>query len=237
MTCFKNKKILIVGGSSGVGLAAARKFVARDARVVIASSSESRLSKALAQLGSGVEGMVLDVTRDTDVAELDRDTLAFDHVVVSIGGSPVGSLRATAIDDARRAMDTKFWGSYRIARAARISPSGSLTLVSGYLAARPNPTSAVQSAVNGALEALARALALEFAPVRVNSVSPGLLDTPYWARIGEEQRQGMFLRAAGRLPVGRVGAPEDIADAIIFVAGADYMTGSTLYMDGGGCVA
>jgi NAD(P)-dependent dehydrogenase (short-subunit alcohol dehydrogenase family) len=130
-------------------------------------------------------------------------------------------------------MNSKFWGAYRVARAARIAPKGSLTLVSGYLSIRPRKGAAIQSAINAAVEGLARGLALELAPVRVNTVSPGLVDTPLLDRFGDA-KQGMLAQAASGLPVGMVGEPEHIARQIIACMTNAYMTGSTIYLDGGG---
>src|SRR5438132_2058852 len=122
-----------------------------------------------------------------------------------------------SLADAAAAMESKFWGGYRVARAARINDGGSLTLISGFLSERPSATAVLQGAINAALEALARGLALELAPVRVNAVSPGMIETPIWSKMAEETRQGMFTRAAANLPARVVGTPEDIANATLFL--------------------
>jgi NAD(P)-dependent dehydrogenase (short-subunit alcohol dehydrogenase family) len=134
-------------------------------------------------------------------------------------------------------MDSKFWGAYRIARAVKINDGGSLTLVSGFLSVRPSKSSVLQGAINAALEALARGLALELSPVRVNTVSPGMIATPLWSKLSDEARQSMFENAAARLPASRVGQPEDIANAVIYLASTPYATGSTVLVDGGGAIA
>ena len=134
-------------------------------------------------------------------------------------------------------MDSKFWGAYQLAKAAKFAGNGSLTFVSGYLSQRPSPTSGLQSAINAALEALARALALELAPIRVNTVSPGLLRTELWDNLSEQRREDMYSKASRRLPVGVTGQPKDVAEAILFVTGNRYTTGSTLFVDGGGRIA
>ncbi|MBD2749320.1 SDR family oxidoreductase [Microvirga sp. BT688] len=92
----------------------------------------------------------------------------FDHIVVSAAQTPYGPVRTLSLEDARQAMESKFWGAYRIARAARIADRGSLTFISGYLAERPSETSVLQGAINAALEGLRRGLALELSPLRVN---------------------------------------------------------------------
>jgi NAD(P)-dependent dehydrogenase (short-subunit alcohol dehydrogenase family) len=129
------------------------------------------------------------------------------------------------------------WGAYRVARAVQIAEGGSITFVSGFLSVRPSKTSVLQGAINAALEALARGLALELAPVRVNTVSPGLIATPLWDRLSEQARQSMYEGAAARLPAHRVGLPEDVANAVIYLASNAYATGSTVLVDGGGAIA
>jgi NAD(P)-dependent dehydrogenase (short-subunit alcohol dehydrogenase family) len=123
------------------------------------------------------------------------------------------------------------------ARAAEIRPGGSLTLVSGFLSIRPRPNSAIVGAANGAIESLARSLALELAPVRVNAVSPGIIDTPIRAAMPEAARLDMLAKTAASLPVGRVGVGEDIARQILAFMTIGFMTGSIVYLDGGGLVA
>jgi NAD(P)-dependent dehydrogenase (short-subunit alcohol dehydrogenase family) len=134
-------------------------------------------------------------------------------------------------------MDSKFWGAYRVARAARIQGAGSLTLISGFLSERPSATAVLQGAINAALESLARGLALEFAPVRVNAVSPGVIETPIWDGLPPEKRKALFENMASRLPVHRIGQPEDIANAVLFVMTTSFATGSTFRVDGGGVIA
>jgi NAD(P)-dependent dehydrogenase (short-subunit alcohol dehydrogenase family) len=140
------------------------------------------------------------------------------------------------MEDVRATMEGKFWGAWRVAKSAEIRPGGSLTLVSGYLSIRPRPNSAIVSVANGALESLARALALELAPVRVNAVSPGIIDTPIRAAMPEQARHEMLAQTAARLPVGRVGVGEDIARQILAFMTIGFATGSIVYLDGGGLV-
>jgi NAD(P)-dependent dehydrogenase (short-subunit alcohol dehydrogenase family) len=157
--------------------------------------------------------------------------------VVSAAQTASGPVRQLALTDAYAAMDSKFWGAYRVARAAKIIDGGSLTLVSGFLSVRPSKTSVLQGAINAALEALARGLALELSPVRVNAVSPGLIATELWSKLDDDARQAMYDGAAARLPARRVGHPEDVANAIVYLASTPYATGSTVLVDGGGAIA
>ncbi|MBF6046317.1 SDR family oxidoreductase [Streptomyces sp. NRRL B-1677] len=237
MTDYQGKRVLVVGGSSGVGLATARQFTAQGAHVTIASRSKEKIDAAVGSIGAPATGRVLDITDDASVEEFAGTAGAFDHVVITAADTPMGRVDTLPLDAARAAMDSKFWGAYRLARALRISPAGSLTIVTGYLSVRPGKAAALQSAINAALEALVRGLALEYAPLRVNAVSPGLIRTPLWDGLPAEDREAMYEAAAERLPVGRVGEPEDIADAILYVAGNPYSTGTTLFIEGGGAIA
>ena len=155
---------------------------------------------------------------------------------MSAAQTPTGPVRGLALADAYAAMDSKFWGAYRVARAVRIRQGGSLTFVSGFLSVRPSKTSVLQGAINAALESLARGLALELSPVRVNTVSPGLIATPLWSKLDAQARDRMY-EGAARLPAGRVGQPEDVANAVLYLASTPYATGSTVLVDGGGAIA
>ncbi|KVV57753.1 short-chain dehydrogenase [Burkholderia cepacia] len=232
-----DQKVLVVGGSSGIGEATARAFAEAGATVTIASRDAARLAASKDRIGYGVSTGVMDITDDASVRAFLDSAGEFDHVVVSAAQTATGPVRGLELDDAYAAMDSKFWGAYRVARAVRIRQGGSLTFVSGFLSVRPSKNSVLQGAINAALESLARGLALELAPVRVNTVSPGLIATPLWSKIDAEARDRMYEGAAARLPVGRVGQPEDVANAVLYLASTPYATGSTVLVDGGGAIA
>ena len=237
MTSLTSQSVIVVGGSSGIGAATARAFAALGARVTIAARNESRLGEAAKAIGSSVRTAVLYITSDEDVTAFFERAGAFDHVVISGAQTPTGPVRGLALDRAHEAMDSKFWGAYRVARATQINEGGSLTFISGFLSVRPSKSSVLQGAINAALEALARGPALELSPVRVNTVSPGLTATPLWSKLDTAARQAMYEGAAARLPARRVGQPEDIANAVLYLATTPYATGSTVRVDGGGAIA
>ncbi|MCP3391377.1 SDR family oxidoreductase [Bradyrhizobium sp. CCGB12] len=228
------KKVVVVGGSSGIGLATAELAKSQGAEVVIASRSAAKLDPVAERLK--VTAISADVTSDQSVAELFRRTGPVDHVVLTAAQLRTGPFKTVAMEDVRATMEGKFWGAWRVARAAEIRPGGSLTLVTGFLSVRPRPNSAIISAANGALESLARALALELAPVRVNAVSPGVIDTPIRAAMPEAARREMLTKTAATLPVGRVGMAEDIAQQISSLMANGFATGSIVYLDGGALV-
>lgn len=232
-----DQRVLVVGGSSGIGEATARAFAEVGAKVTIASRDAARLAASKDRIGYGVSTGVMDITDDASVRAFLDSAGEFDHVVVSAAQTATGPVRGLELDDAYAAMDSKFWGAYRIARVVRIRQGGSLTFVSGFLSVRPSKNSVLQGAINAALESLARGLALELAPVRVNTVSPGLIATPLWSKIDAEARDRMYEGAAARLPAGRVGQPEDVANAVLYLASTPYATGSTVLVDGGGAIA
>ncbi len=226
---------MVVGAAGGIGHATARAFAQSGALLTAAGRPGPALDAAAAE--TGAEPAALDIL-DAEAAEaFFMGRAPFEHVVLAASSTRTGSVADLALVDAKAAMESKFWGAYRLARFAKITDGGSLTFVSGFLARRPSAASVLQGAINAALEGLARGLALERAPTRVNAVSPGLIDTPLHAGIPDGARQTMFDKAAARLPAHRIGQPEDIAQAILFVAGNSFVTGSTIVVDGGGTIA
>jgi NAD(P)-dependent dehydrogenase (short-subunit alcohol dehydrogenase family) len=228
---FKGKKVVVVGGSSGIGLATAEMAKSEGADVIIASRNVAKLDAVAEKLN--VVAIPADVTSDSSVLDLFRRSGPVDHVVVTAAQLRTGPFKTVSMDDVRATMESKFWGAWRVARSADIRPGGSLTLVSGFLSVRPRPNSAIVGSANGALESLARSLALELAPVRVNAVSPGVIDTPIRAAMPEEARRDMLAKTAASLPVGRVGQGEDIARQILAFMANGFATGSIVYIDGG----
>ncbi|MGO4837382.1 SDR family oxidoreductase, partial [Rhizobiaceae sp. 2RAB30] len=219
----QGQRVLVMGGSSGIGLGVAKLVRELGAEITIASRSSERLSAAREDIGA-VATFAVDLTDPEAVRGFFAVQNPFDHVVVSAADLTTGPLRGTSLDDARIAMDSKFWSAVHVAREARIAPTGSLTFVSGILSWRPSPTATLLSAINAAVDVLAQALALELAPVRVNCVSPGRTDTAWWDRLPPVDRKSLLDRTAAGLPVRRVGRPDDIAKQVIIFMLNDFMT-------------
>lgn len=222
MTFNDNTLSLVVGGTSGIGAAIAEALRHRPGRVEIASRATG-----------------LDISDPDAVARFFQRLEALDHLVVTAGSAaPGGRVSDIGIDAAKAAFDIKFWGSIIVAReAARIiRPGGTITLTSGFLARRTIAGTFVKTAMNAALEATAKILAKELAPLRVNVVSPGLTETEAYAGMAFDARDAMFSRASSTLPAGRVGRPEDIARGYLFAIDNPFVTGAVIDIDGGALI-
>ncbi len=232
---FQGKKIVVIGGSSGMGLATARAAAAEGARVIIASRSEEKLRQAQAQIQGSVEGLTINVMEEGSVKAFFDRVGEFDHLTTPGSEAVLGPFLSLDTQAARKAFDSKFWGQYQAAKygAPKIRTGGSITFFAGIWSQRPIPKASVVAAINSAIEGLGRALAMELAPIRVNTVSPGIVDTPLYAGMAPDRREAMFKEAAASIPAKRIAKPEEIAQTVLYLMSNGYTTGSTLYVDGG----
>ncbi|MER8389293.1 SDR family oxidoreductase [Mesorhizobium sp. M1428] len=235
----KHERILIAGGSSGMGLSLAEQQLAAGAEVTIVGRSEDRLSAARQRLPhpERLRTIAADVTNEDEVQRLFQDVGTLDHIV-STAADVTGVyvlLPEMDISVARKVMDSKIVGPLLLAKhgAPRLTPGGSITLTSGIAAYRPAAKGSVVAAVNGALGSLAYALAIELAPIRVNVVSPGWVDTPIWDAVVGSGKTAALEAMAKRLLVGRIGQAADIAQAITSLMHNGFITGTVLHVDGG----
>ena len=226
----------VFGGSSGIGLATAEHLLRSGLVVTIVGRSPERLQAAKAQLQGRTIPVALDCADSNQVAEFFAGRDGIDHVVISLaGGAALGPFSSVGEAEFRATFDGKLWPYINVMREAspRLSPEGSLTLVTGASALAATPGAASLAAVNGALEGMIKTLAVELAPLRVNAVSPGLTDTAAWQRIPTEIREQMYAKAAAETPAGRVGRADDVAMAVVAVVANPFLTGLVLPCDGG----
>ncbi len=230
------QRVVVIGGSSGIGLATARAAALQGAAVTIASSTRERLHAALTELPDGTGGEVLDVRDEAAVAALFDRVGELDHLVFTAGDAfrprPLAEL---SLEDARAVLEVRFWGAVTAVKhaAPRIRAGGSVALTTGTVAQRPVPGAALAAAGAGAAEGLIRGLAAELAPIRVNAVRAGAVRTPLWDGIPEEQRAHLFEQLAARTLTRTVGEAEDLALAHIHLMQNRYVTGTVLTVDGG----
>jgi NAD(P)-dependent dehydrogenase (short-subunit alcohol dehydrogenase family) len=231
----KDKTVVILGGSSGIGLATAQAALAEGAKLIITGRSRERLEAARVKLQADVRTVALDVTDEAGTRALFGSFTKVDHVFITAGMVTFDPKLAPASDAMRPALDQRFWGALYAAKyaATKMGAGGSITFMSGTTAIRPLAGAAVATASCGAVEAFARSLALDLAPIRVNTIQPGLVDTPFLDLLGD-RRQAIIDDYSRRLPVGRPGRPEEIADAVLFLMRNQFVTGITLTVDGGG---
>lgn len=230
------KRIVVLGGSSGIGLATAQAAAKAGASVVIASSRKARVDAALSVLPAGVEGYTLDLADEAAVRALFAKLGGFDHLVFTAGESlQLGDLADTDIAAARRFFDLRYWGALLAAKygSGNIRPGGSIVFTSGLAGTRPHAGWALGASICSAMEGLTRALAVELAPVRVNIVCPGVVKSPLWAGMTEDARVGLYQQTAEKLLVGHVGETEEIAEAYLYLMRQTYGTGQVLVVDGG----
>lgn len=234
----KDKRVVVLGGTSGIGLAIAELALAEGATVVVAGNSADSAHAAKNVLGV-VEAMSFDVGDEDAVKNAFASMGAFDHLVTTAAKLTYAPLVDIPVDAVQAMLASKFWGPFFASRAAvpLIREGGSITFFSGLAADRPGPGTSIVAAVNAGLEGFARALAVELTPVRVNCISPGVTETSGWNFLPKDEREKLFAHLRETLPARRIGAPSDLAEAALAVMTNRYITGSVLHCDGGGHLA
>ena len=234
-------RVLVVGGSSGIGRAAAALLALDGAEVVLTAREDGRAARVASEIAGGtahrggsVHGAAVDVTDEGSVQALFAGLGALDHVLVTAAvlavGPVVGPEPVTELNGESRVL-----GGHRVVRAClpQLRSGGSITLTSGIYATRPVPGSALAAASLGAVEAMTRALALELAPLRVNCLRPGSTDTPLLRRFVDPDADGSLSSAGTHLPLGRFGTAAEVAAGALFLMTNTYVTGTVLTVDGG----
>ncbi|MEU3569090.1 SDR family oxidoreductase [Kitasatospora sp. NPDC036755] len=237
-TSLRGQRLVVVGAGSRTGQALAKAASAAGASLVLAGPDPRKLEWTAGELSGPSETIALDITDEESIAAFAARAGRFDHLVSTAAIPANGPLRELEAADVQRAFAAKVIGPLLLAKhlAGQVSESGSFTFFSGVAAWRPAPARTVMATTNGALAFLVQALAVEIAPVRVNAVSPGIVDTGSWDGLGAGKEA--FLRGvAERNPARRVGAPEDLVKAVLYAIDNPYVTGTVLHVDGGGRLA
>lgn len=230
---FEGQRICVVGGTAGIGLAIARNLALEDADVVIVGRDAERARRIAGGIGLNVEGRGTDVLDGAAIEAFFEALGPIDHLVVTAAQVQGGAFRDGSLENARFSMEGKFWSQYLCARHAQVRRS--ILLFSGTLGRKPMIGTSIIGAVNGAIEALGRSLAVELAPVRVNVMSPGLIQhTDAYAAMPPEAVAGMIGEAESRLPARLVGDGDSVAGIACAVLASPYITGATVDVDGGG---
>jgi NAD(P)-dependent dehydrogenase (short-subunit alcohol dehydrogenase family) len=226
------KRIVVLGGSSGIGLAVAQQAVAQGATAIIASSNADRVKQAVATLDGKAEGHALDLSKERDIQNFFQKIGDFDHLVFTAGDTlQLNELAATDLTKARHAFELRYWAALAAVKYAspHIRKDGSIVLTTGVAGQRPHKGWTVAASVCGTIEALT----VELAPIRVNAVCPGVVRTNLWQSMNADAREQLYESVGKSLLVGRVGEACEIARAYLFLMQEGYGTGQTVVLDGG----
>lgn len=235
----KGQRIVVIGGSSGIGFAVAARALGEGAHVIVGSSNAANVDAAMVRLGERTSGSAVDVRSEASVAEFFERIGDFDHLVYTAGDwGPLrggGAIAQLDLANANATFTVRFWGALAAIKHAqgRISANGSITVTDGVIAHRPRKGAALSTAMAGAIEHLTRALAVDLAPVRVNAVCPGYVLTEVWNSIPQERRAEQLRRMTERQPLPRAGDPDEVAEAYLYLMRGSFSTGQVLIVDGG----
>jgi NAD(P)-dependent dehydrogenase (short-subunit alcohol dehydrogenase family) len=232
-SALRDKTVVVVGRGSGIARAVTLLARSEGARVIAAGRDQAKLASAYDD--SGISAEAVDITDDESIAALADRVGAVDHVVSTASARARGNLADLQRDNLRQSFDTKVIGPTMLAKyfAPRINPGGSFVLFSGVHAFKLNVGYLGVGITNGAVDFLTRWLAVELAPIRVNAISPGVIDTGAWDAMGEDGKREYFKHIAAKNPAGRIGTTDDVASAVLFAMTNSFMTGVTLKVDGG----
>lgn len=236
METLKNKRVVILGASSGLGLATAKAAAGEGADLIMVSGNQQRIDEALKSFPAGTEGYAIDLSKEENIRDFFGRIGKFDHLVYTAGENlNLTYLSETDLQKARDFFILRYWGALAAIKygSPNINEGGSIGLTSGIASQRPGPGWALASSICGAMDGLCRAMAVELAPVRVNAVAPGVIRTNLWNSMTEQQRDDFYKNVGDSLLVKRVGEAEEIARTFVFLMKQSFATGQVITVDGG----
>lgn len=235
MSDFHGQHVVVVGGSSGIGLAVAQGALAQGAAVTIMARDAARLEQAVAQTDGRARGVVMDVSDESAVHRAFAELSPPQHVYIAAASFVGGSVLDAPLDSLRSAIDVRLWGAVHVVRAAAPrmrEAGGSFVFTGGLSTDRPSRGAWPTAVATAATEQLARCLALELAPLRCNAISPGWTDTPMWDPLLGADKAAVFADVAARLPSGRLASPDEVASAVLLLMHNSAINGEVLHVDG-----
>ncbi|WP_296664859.1 SDR family oxidoreductase [Demequina sp.] len=236
MPVLDGQTVVVVGGGSHLGRAIAIAAAAEGATVVVAGPTEANVRATAEEIGGSARPMVTDIADEASIAALADAVGSVDHVVCTAAMHANGKLAQVDAAAATRAYAAKAVGPLMLAKhlAPRMNAGGSFTFLSGIMGRRFARGLAVMGATNAAIIGVAQALAVEIAPLRVNTIAPGMVDSGVYDGMSPAGRSAMFAGTARRYPVQRIGEPRDVVEAVMFAMTQSFLTGAVIDVDGGG---